>query len=91
MPAQESKYDSTRFDEILKILSGWRVSEPEACPDNSTVCPKVGIPIKFEFAVKTALHFQPLPISCSAKGCAAPLKPDSSMGITRFEHVLYHQ
>ena len=44
MPAQESKYDSTRIDESLKILSGWRVSEPEACPDNSTVCPKVGIP-----------------------------------------------
>ena len=41
MPAQESKYDSTRFDEILKILSGWRVSEPEACPDDSTVCLKV--------------------------------------------------
>ena len=34
---------------------------------------------------KQSFLSQPLPISCSAKGCAAPLLPDSSLGITRWE------
>ena len=30
-----------KLKNLNSILSGWRVSEPSACPDNSTVCAKV--------------------------------------------------